>query len=167
MENEAGQSVEETQQEEVAEEPVEESAQEERRPRIKAGLQAALVGSRRAGVVRRHRLKTRAKRRDLGVGKAIVLVDPEREALVVLVDDVVVEPGNLAAQDQHVLVHGAVFAARIAAAPEAQQPGRIVAAMADPAAPEEDAALDHQSGDVWGKSRKLVRQFALELVGQA
>src|SRR5690349_8912343 len=150
MKDETRFSVEEAKLDEITECPIEKGAQESRTATVKTIFEKAFARYRLTGAACIGFSGYGAKRRDLLIGITVMLVDPKTKAFVILIDQIMREVGDTPMCNQHMLVHIAVFATRCAAAPNAQEPDRIIAAMPDPPAPKINAALDHQAGHVRG-----------------
>src|SRR5215471_16579576 len=163
---EARQAVEKSEQNEIAEEPVKKRAQKTRRAPVESVFEESLAGSGRARIAGCDYVLGLLKRCDLVVGEAVMLVDPERDALAVFIDDVVLEPLDPAARHEHVLVHGAILAACRAFAPNPQQPRWIIPAVPDPTSPEVYSPLQHQAADLVRNRREFVHELVPQRLAQ-
>ena len=88
-----------------------------------------------------------------------MLGDPGVEIVEIVVDEIAAfEQGRASPIEDDVLVHPALFDLAGAIAPDAQQLGWIIAAVAYPASAKYEFALDDHSGHIVGKRRQHVSQ---------
>src|SRR5688572_1776371 len=73
------------------------------------------------------------------LGELQVLAEPIREVVTIVINEIVLKPAGLALEQLNVLIHLDGLTATESTPKQAQQPGRIHAAVADPAVLKHDA----------------------------
>src|SRR5215469_16731645 len=106
---EPGDAVEKSKQDEIAEKPIGKSAQETRRASVQPVLEQPFPRRGASGVAGGDAPFGLLERHDFIVREPVVLIDPERDSLVVLVNDVVLKFLDPAVRNQHVFVHRAIL----------------------------------------------------------